>query len=612
MLNFNITRPILGRWLTPCAFLLLLLAYHLIFRRLFPDAKGQLGGDFALALPTLLNGYFWFKNNSIFDVPWFTPAFCGGQPYFADVQSIYYSVPQLFTLFADPLTSVYLSILLFASIGFWSMYVLLRQLFCLGANTAFLGATLFMFNSFYIQRMIAGHLGYQGFMLIPLLAFFLLRPASKGERLFNLSSMLNATWAGLCMAYWLHSALTTLIIPAALAVLALVCLYSPTPKEWRVYLVRSVVAGLIALALCASKLVAGFAFMSHFQRSDYLLPGVEGLVNVVSLIVAGLFYLPKNIEQIATSKLIHQQWILGPHEWDYGVTVIPLLIILITSMAKCLPGNKPSNLPKQSPQPLILLITILMIPLVLNIYTPQWNAILKQIPLIKSSSSLVRWWLIYIPVVIVYTAIALERCVFLKNIKSQLIVISVWGILFLSACKYGSFYDLPNYRPEAIIASYQSVATGSAIPKIEKITAVRENYGYTLQASLDPNDAMVSGGSPLECYNPSFGYRLETLPLKSVHVGGIYEQSQGELNIKNPACYVFPTENHCEPGAHFSVAEKPQAEAFAQYKPFSFAISQQQKIANWVTQLALLLVAGFLGFAAAYYLYQIKKRYFLP
>ena len=80
------------------------------------------------------------------------------------------------------------------------------------------------------------------------------------------------------------------------------------------FLERSVVAGIIALALGAAKLVAGLAFMSHFQRSDYLLPGVEGLANAVGLILTTLFYMPANIEQIAIPKLRNLQWLLRFHE----------------------------------------------------------------------------------------------------------------------------------------------------------------------------------------------------------------------------------------------------------------------------------------------------------
>ncbi|MDD1625934.1 MAG: hypothetical protein LUQ26_00440, partial [Methylococcaceae bacterium] len=139
-----------------------------------------------------------------------------------------------------------------------------------------------------------------------------------------------------------------------------------------------------------------------------------------------------------------------------------------TSVAKLFSRKKPDNHLKLSPVALILLCVVLIIPLALNIYTPQWNAILKQTPLLKSSSSLIRWWLIYIPVAIVYAVIALERCDFLKNIKTQIVVIGVFSILFLNAYKYGQYYRQDNYRPDAIIAAYQHVASGGRYQKLNK------------------------------------------------------------------------------------------------------------------------------------------------
>lgn len=594
-------RQALLNWLTPCAFLLLLLAYHLIFGRLFPDAQGQLGGDYSFVLPLLLNGYFWFKTNGFFEVPWFTPAFCGGQPYFADVQSIYYSIPQLLTLIVDPLKSIYISILLFASAGFWCMYLLLRQLFSLGTKSAFLGSALFMFNGFYAHRMIVGHFGFQGFMLIPLVVFLLLRPIPKENGLFKFHSLLNSTWVGLCLTYWLHSGLSSLMIPASLAVLALACLYSPSSKEWHVFLKRSIIASLIALSLCAAKLVAGIAFMSHFQRSDYLLPGIDGLAYAIELLLSALFYSPVN------PQLTNLEIIQGPHEWDYSVTIIPFLIIVRGTLANFSSKQKSIYHPKHSLMAILLLAVILLIPLILNIYTPQWNIILKQTPILKSSSSLLRWWLIYIPVVIVYASIVLEKCIHFKNSKSQIVIIGILGMLYLNTFKYGSYLHVNDYRPDTILAAYQHVAKGGDIPKIEQITAAVDINGQ-LVTPINRNDAIVSGSSQLLCYNPSFGYALEKLPLKTLHIGSIYEQTNGNLNIKNPACYLFPKENHCELGAHFSLAEKAQASTFAHYKPFSFAISEQQKIANLITKFSLAFVSGFLIFAAIFHFHNRKKH----
>ena len=602
MLNFDPIYKTPQKWLTLSAFLVLLLSYHLIFGRLFPDAQGQLGEDYSFILPSLLNGYYWFKTNSFFEVPWFSPAFCGGQPYFADVQSMYYSIPQFLSFIIDPLTSVYFSILLFASAGFWCMYLLLNQIFSLSTKTTLLGSALFMFNGFYTHRMIVGHFGFQGFMLIPLVAYLLLKPTVKEEGRIKLSSLLNATGVGLCLTYWLQSGFTSLIIPGSLAVLAIVCLYSPTPKEWRVFLERSIIASLIALSLCAAKLVAGIGFMSNFQRSDYLLPGIDGVIYAINLLLSALFDSPAN------PQLTNLQITLGPQEWDFSVTIIPLFLIILRGLlANFFTTKKPIHHKKRSIIALTLLVIILLIPLFLNIYTPQWNAILKQTPILKSSSSLLRWWLIYIPVVIIYASIILERCVYFKNSQTQIVIIGLLGILSLNAFKYHSYFHQSDYRPDTVLIAYQAAANGGHIPIIEQITAITDKEGQIL-TTINRNDSLASGSSQLRCYNPSFGYGLEKLPFKSLHTGNIYEVSNGELNLKNPACYVFPHENHCELGAHFSFEDKEHAISFAHYKPYTFAISEAQKIANLITKFSLALVSGFLILTAIMFFTEVTRK----
>ena len=58
----------------------------------------------------------------------------------------------------------------------------------------------------------------------------------------------------------------------------------------------------------------------------------------------------------------------------------------------------------------IALIGGLLLPICLNYYTPTWNAILKHLPILKNSTSLIRWISLYIPVVIVLTALAGQPC----------------------------------------------------------------------------------------------------------------------------------------------------------------------------------------------------------
>src|SRR4051794_31650939 len=108
------------------AFLIALAVYHFTFAKFFPNANGNLGHDYSFAFPALLSGFYWFQSNGIWQVPWFTPAFCGGLPLFADPQSAYYSLLQVAALFMNPLTAAYSTTLLFAALGFWGMYLLLR------------------------------------------------------------------------------------------------------------------------------------------------------------------------------------------------------------------------------------------------------------------------------------------------------------------------------------------------------------------------------------------------------------------------------------------------------------------------------------------------------
>jgi hypothetical protein len=112
------------------------------------------------------------------------------------------------------------------------------------------------------------------------------------------------------------------------------------------------------------------------------------------------------------------------------------------------------------------------------------------------------------------------------------------------------------------------------------------------------NDVLVQGGSQLLCYEPLFGYALEKFPIRTLHPGSILAVHEGYLNLKNPACYVYPLENACEPGEHFFVDQQEVAKAFSAYKPLPFRLPAWQKAANVFNLLAavgsggVLLVAG--------------------
>lgn len=569
------------------SFLFLLAAYHFIFGQFFPTKNGTLGVDYSRILPDLLDGYFWFRSNGLFEPFWFTPAFCGGQPALGAPESGFYSVAQLLTFFVNPLTSVYATVLLFASLGFWGFYLLLRSCFGSSFQAAVLGGALFMFNGFFIHRMLVGHFGFHGVMLIPWIAYFLLRPIKKGV----LTILYNGAAAGCLLAYCTYAGMVHLLLPCALAVLGIASIHGLARTISPGFNHRALVAVLVTSGLSAAKLSAALFFLSNFPRSDYALPGISGIWKALHLLFIEFFFSPADIAEQALPLVANMQWMLERSEWEYGVSVVPLLIILAgASLALIRTRGTLPHLSRTKWAWFALMGLILALPLALNIYTPDWNAFLKHLPIIKSSSNLLRWFLIYIPIVILTAALLLDKISLLTSRRNSMLLAALVGLILINAVKDRAYYQSQSYRPDTIVKAWRIASAGTAQPRITHIGAFVDSNNKIMITNYR-NDLIAAGASQLACYNPIFGYRLEHFQIKSLHPGPVLAETNGLLNIKNPACYLYPQENDCAPGDHFTKAQREAAEAFADYKPYPFKFSAIQKIANWVTLATLMLLA---------------------
>ena len=63
--------------------LLVVLAHQIIFQDFFPNKNLLLGHDYSQFIPNFIFGKIWFNNNFL-KIPWFTPSFCCGIPFFGD------------------------------------------------------------------------------------------------------------------------------------------------------------------------------------------------------------------------------------------------------------------------------------------------------------------------------------------------------------------------------------------------------------------------------------------------------------------------------------------------------------------------------------------------
>jgi hypothetical protein len=554
-----------------------------------------MGHDYVLTLGGFLDGYLWYNNNGFFTPPWFTPSFCGGQALFADPQSAFYSLPQFLTFIVDPLQAVYWAFLVFAALGFWGMYLYSKSCLKLGQIAALVAACIFMFNGFYAHRMIIGHYGYQSFMLVPLIAWLLLKPPSGQRPAY--SSITNALLAGILIAYWFHSGLTTLMIPAALAVITLACLSALRNNELtaKTFLLRGLLAGIVSIGLSASKLNANLTLMGNFSRDYYPLPGISDSGELLNFVFQSLFYSSEHVYQTVTPLWKNMQWAAMPHELAFGLTPLPLLILVVGTGLYAL-SRQGKNLPPlnttRSSLPSIVLFSILLIPIALLYYSPEWNAVLKEIPLIGSTTSPYRWLIIYIPLLAAISGIAINA---VGKFKLGLAAIALVGVPLLNSLENREYYQQQDFDPAPMLSYYNAVQRGNLAPAI----ILSADLKYPNGEAIINNNLFLQGVSGVRCYNPLYGYRLEKLTSSMLVTGSVMHQTgENSLNLHNPACLVFPNENQCKIWSPFTLQQKEQLQQFSNYKPFDFIKSKKQAYADLITLLSVIMLITVAGTVA--------------
>lgn len=583
------------------AFFILASIFHIVFSPFF-EASGSAGNgvghDYALALPALLDGYYWYLNNGFLTPPWFSPAFCAGQLFYADPQSIFYSPIQFLTFFFQPLQANYLALLIAATVGYWGMYVFCRYRLNLTCAASTLAAALWMFNGFSTHHHIVGHVGFLHFYFAPLLAWLL--TISTPFRFRSAASRIGA--AGLILASCLHAGLGSLMIPLGLAVWALSSLTIIRGTPWKPFYVSAISAAMLATGIAASKIAVASAVLGQFPRAQYPLPGISSLTDLLKFTFTSLF-LPEEEDFVGKATLLTNRSIgIGPHELAFDLTLVPVVIALGASII--LLARKPDGgISRPAPGKrlhLILLGAIVSIPLAMLYYTPEWNAVLKQLPVIKSTSSPWRWLVLLSPIICAGCAQllsqALGRQIVLLHIVATAALIALVGQKMTVARDY---YDTQSYDPSTILEAYRDAEQPGYKPEIVAIGTYQEVDG-SLISTPHQNDLIAIRVSQAFCYNPLFGYGLENFDARTLRPGNPMRSRDGILNLKNPACYAFPKENNCTPGDHFkdTDTDRIHAKALLGYRPWNFDRSATQKIADIVSQISLviallLLVAGF-------------------
>ena len=547
----------------------------LIWGEFLPNGAGRLGVDYGFWVPNLLAGAFWHLNNPPFAMPWFSPSQCAGVPAHADPQGGYLSLPQLLAFVVPPMRAIQISFVIYAACGYAGTQVLAARCFGCSRPASLLAACVFTLNSFYAARMMVGHLSFAPFMLVPALTCCLLCGGFAVR--FCLAF-------GILLAVMLQAGMAVLVLPAYLTLAILVAMHAlATGASLRAPILRLAAGSALGLALCAGKLAAVFALMAHVPRDAYPLPGLPNIVLSAWMAVRCLFLWPT---AAMTSELVNSPLILEPHEFDYRVGPVPLLLIA----AGWLAWRRQQRAPATQRVRLLweAVAVLLILPLALNTYAPGWTALLKHIPVLRSASSLLRWFAAYMLPAIIGAVLALDR-LFARATARWLsatagVAATVACLLLGDRAIYGAS-GLGVYDPTPVEASWRQATITGRVPPILRLAVPLAPSGQP-DMSIARQNQLTQGASPLFCYDPVFGYRLEAFHQGSLHAGPILDETRvgdrTELNLKNPACYVFPGANACAPGDTFLASQRTAASNFAAYRPFAFAKPWWARVADWL------------------------------
>lgn len=527
---------------------------------LFPNNQGAIGHDYSNFLSILLEGRIWFDKHG-WEVEWFTPAFGGGLPKFPDPQNMQYSIPQFIANYTSPITA--LRITFFALLGiaylfcFKSCQILLKQ------NSSVLShfcAILFVTNTFFLSRMMIGHLTYHTFMLLPLSFYFFLKSIHTRVYVFPLSLTLGYLFYGGAGNY----------VPMYLLSLSLLAftatLYLKAPF---VHNLKLLAAFVLSLIVGSPQILSTLAFLKYFPRDHIANPMYNSIFDSIFYNLKMLFWGPIRPIHALPNQIKSPSFLLEQHELEFSVGLTPVLIALL---ALILIFYSPDYIKRLKEHSLHISIGIIALNF-LGFSFLMWSNPLsiwamKSLPYLKNLSSLLRALSIFIlPIILISVLLFKQMNIRVKYLAHGLILLS---ITFSSLLWKGEFYHKQTVKSHVIDIGYDKYTSGQWTPTVNGVSG---GQGIT-------NQHFAFNKSSMYPYQPIFGYRLETYPGKKLQISSPKTFTPGlGYNFLNPSCLVFPGINNCLPGDHFMDSVKLQS--FLNYNSFEFNIPKYITLSFW-------------------------------
>ena len=580
-------------------FFFIFVLHQYLYLDFFPNENSKLGHDFEYFLPNFIFGKVWFQKNFL-SLPWFNPALCCGIPFHADPQTGFYSIQQIFYILFEPITATKILFTYFSFFGFLGMYLLLRKNFKISFLISLLGATMFIFNGFFIFRSIIGHIAYINFSLIPIYCYFLIESFTN-ENIFLKKVYLALS--ALVLSSFFYSGASPIMPLLIICIFSILLFFYLKTNDLSVILFCSFKSFIIAFLISSSKITASLFFLKNFNRKIQPIY-FENSIEYLNVIFKSLFFFPdlKYFNQNILNKNINN---FSIHEIEYGITFIPLFIFLLFLL------NFKKFFKLQNFNKVFLFsLGIFVLPIFLNINLFNFQSFWNSIPIIGSSWVQVRWSAIYIIPLIFFTVIILEKLNFNKY-KILIIIPLFFAIFFQNIYRDKSYYNSQLYDPKDMVELSQKLNNTNFVENfsINGYATVVNKDDQIILNNLKRNDYFAFNLSSAYCYQPLFGYNLEKFPNnnilfnKKVKLSPERDLIIGELNntndkkkfnFFNPSCFLFPNENNCLPGDLFDKTKEKNLENFLNYKKFDFRKNIVQNISDYLSLFSLIMVIIFL------------------
>lgn len=601
------------------AFGVLLFAYHLIFGQFFPTRNGTMGHDWSWIIPGYLRNYADYRQHGI---PFFSdgslfrleasPAACHAGMYFL-FGFPHDPIGPLVWMGFNPVTVAYLQFLLFASLGFWGMFVLLSKAFRLTMPVALLGAGMFMFNGFYAHRIVIGHL-YFAVMLLPLLAFCLVYSA-RGGKDNAWHTLLWGVLAGVVAYYAFIFRVSVVIVAFVLALLAVLALWLIRGGAFRPLLARSVIAAFVASALAYQYLYASSISLTDeiaiAQRVSYSFPGFRDIGTTLGVLFKMLFVSPNDIEKTYLAGILKLGIGQQRHELEYGISLVPLLLLVCSLLVagwRWLHIDQWGFAGVSWYQWLLvgIIAVILLFPIIYTTHLPGLLPLIKKTPLINATTSPQRTYFIFVVLLPLFSVLAISRVI--SHRWMWAVAIASLGMVVLStAWKDREFYHAQTYDPKPVQEAHRELQNGQQLPPVERIGILGDGMGNFAHDQMVEANLFLKGVQHMGCYIPGYS-SVPAEYIGTLHPGSIWDEQDGRLNIKNPACIHWPKENNCRPGDHFTVQQKNLVERYIRYESFPVEVPEKVRMAAYISAFAFFGVMMFLlAYAVVYFRTQYRR-----